>query len=239
MIQLDMASLLVQKEAGTWGLRLPTVTRYLSEKRFVDEFFDAGKLRLSSFGQFRKHPDEQRGDLNEGRIHVEETGPNSRSVTVAILDGENYVLSTCAIENPAMDASFDTRFGFQILDPLAFAVAIAKSIEGFQRGVQGLCNYAPSTLLRRETNEHFDPRMLDDVERRDGYMESWHLRHAQEALFTKHLRFAHQCEYRFIWTEGGSARPFLDVVCPEARKSCRRLERAQEGQSPTSPAPRS
>jgi hypothetical protein len=81
--------------------------------------------------------------------------------------------------------------------------------------------------LRRETTERFDPRLLDDVERRDGYMESWHMRHAQEALFTKHLRFSHQSEYRFIWSAGGAARSFLDIVCPEARRFCLRLERAR------------
>jgi hypothetical protein len=44
-----------------WKLRQPYVYRYL-KKRHVDQFFEDGTLRLSSFSEFSKHRDEAKLD---------------------------------------------------------------------------------------------------------------------------------------------------------------------------------
>jgi hypothetical protein len=49
-----------------WYVKTPELFRYLNQIH-IDEFFETGRLRLSSFQQFAKHPDEQRGDPEEGR----------------------------------------------------------------------------------------------------------------------------------------------------------------------------
>jgi hypothetical protein len=64
-------------------IRTPPLTRYL-EAVFADEFFNAGKLRISSFSAFRRHPDEQRGDPSEGTAIQEIISPNARHSILGI-----------------------------------------------------------------------------------------------------------------------------------------------------------
>jgi hypothetical protein len=49
-----------------WSVALPAVFRY-EDKRWIDEFFATGKLRLSTFARFATYADEVRGDTMEGR----------------------------------------------------------------------------------------------------------------------------------------------------------------------------
>ncbi len=103
-----------------WSVRVPTVTRFLDE-RFVEEFFSTGRLRLATFKTFRNHKDEERCDPNEGRVNAEINTPSANHHILATNGQEAYILCGGLVENPNMEASFSTRFGIRILDPLAFS----------------------------------------------------------------------------------------------------------------------
>src|SRR5690348_17183688 len=88
MIQLSLAP-------KVWHVRQPEILRVMSGK-YVDAFFSDGSLRLSSMANFRKHPDEERGDTREGEAHARHT--NAKGSQFIFLNtqpvGDNaYILS--------------------------------------------------------------------------------------------------------------------------------------------------
>jgi hypothetical protein len=46
---------------------------------------------------------------------------------------------------------------------------------------------------------------------------------AVDAYFMKHMSFAHESEYRFIWFAEGTRRDFIVVKCPAAIPFCERI----------------
>jgi len=82
----------------SWHLRLPIVYRYL-EQEYVAKFFETSEIRLSSFSQFRKHKDEQRGDSAEGKA-------------ISTITGPEFTLGTCKMglaADPAAVVDTDLR----------------------------------------------------------------------------------------------------------------------------------
>src|SRR4051812_23850100 len=74
-----------------WSVVRPRLYRHLPTT-YVDSFFNDGSLRLSSFAQFAKHPDENLRDTGEGR--GSRFGIGSQA-TIAIFGGRGmdcYVL---------------------------------------------------------------------------------------------------------------------------------------------------
>ncbi len=47
------------------------------KQEYVDDFFNRGRLRLTSLDSFRKHPDEALCDVEEGVIDMSMTNPNA------------------------------------------------------------------------------------------------------------------------------------------------------------------
>ena len=139
-----------------WEIRTPGLTRYL-EAVYVDEFFNAGKLRISSFKVFRRHPDEQRNDPSEGIAIQEIISPNARHSILGINGQEAYVLCCGTVESKDMVASSGTDAGFRIKNSLGFADAVSRQIPGFIGGSEGLCHYRDSTLLRKYDERAFRP----------------------------------------------------------------------------------
>jgi len=207
-----------------WSVRLPVVTRFLDEQ-YVEEFFSSGRLRLSTFNTFRNHKDEERCDSNEGRVHAEINTPNANHHIAAINGQEAYILCGGLVENPTMEASFSTRHGIRILNPLAFADAVSGRIPGFVGGYQGNCIYRSETCIRKKSSELFDPPTNSDgMEKWANGYDEFVSQHASEAFFIKQLRYAHQNEYRFIWFAQGHETSELKIHCPEARQYCQRDE---------------
>jgi hypothetical protein len=207
-----------------WAIRLPIVTRFL-DKEYVEEFFSSGRLRLSSFNTFRNHKDEERRDQNEGRVHAEINTPNANHHILAINGQEAYVLCGGLVENPTMEASFSTRYGIRILNPLAFADAISVRIPGFVGGSQGNCIYRSATIIRKQDSTLFEPPAnQESMEKWASDYDEYVARQTKEAFFIKQLKFAHQNEYRFIWFAQGYEQDELFVISPEARQYCEKYE---------------
>lgn len=209
-----------------WSVRLPTVTRFLDE-RYVEEFFSSGRLRLPTFGTFRNHKDEERGDPNEGRVNAEINTPSANHHVLGINGQEAYILCGGLVENPSMEASFSTKFGIRILNPLAFADTVSGRIPGFIGGYQGNCIYRNETFIRKQTPELFEsPANSENMEKWANGYDEFIGQQTSEAFFTKHLRYANQNEYRFIWFAQGCETSELYIHCPEARRFCQKYPEA-------------
>ena len=206
-----------------WDIRSPILTRYL-ETQYVDQFINKGKLRLSSFKAFRSNPDEQKGDISEGRVNMQIGTPNGNHVIVAMNGQKAYVLCAGTVEDKNMKASFKTEDGFRILNTLGFANAISSHIPGFVAGMEGLCCYRKDLLIKKDDNKPIsNPDTYSNPEKWAEEHDRYVAEQARETFFVKHIDYAHQGEYRFIWFASGNEEDHIDITCPEGKRFCQRL----------------
>lgn len=214
-----------------WSIRRPAVYRYL-DKTYVDDFFDRGVLRLSSFSAFANHSDEERTDTKEGDgVLVHENADNNNPFTVfsRIQQGQKaYVL--CGSTHYTQDLSdrFSATSGFRINDTTSFADAIANSLSGFTGGIEGSCWYMDHRAIGRS----FKNINLDDFKMNDGSgnldfekMASLSMDLAGvDLFFIKETKYSPQCEYRLLWFTNRTMSDFIEIECPEAVQFCTRFE---------------
>lgn len=203
------------------------VYRYLP-KRYVDEFFSSGKLRLSAFSEFAKHIDEQRRDTEEGRIIVEIPVP-SKQVAVRARGGAGrnaYILSTSVRGDIELMQVFHTDSYFKINNVVAFREAIASKILGCRRTIVGYCKYASQREIQREMGKLAEKAVERNSEgkmERDRIMTLVSQVLFPDALFVKLKRYSHQQEFRLIWQVSHEVHEPLYVECPEAVQFCQRI----------------
>lgn len=208
---------------AVWSVREPVLTRYLPHT-FVDDLFETGRLRLSSFRSFRRHADEARHDDGEGHISMQIAVSNG-SVAVAAINGAAlYVLCACTIESPRLAARFGSDDGFRILEPLRFADCTSHHIPGFRGGMQGLCTYRATRLVRKTASFVITPPSESEEESWTRRVDQWVGQQSIDALFLKGPEYSDQGEYRFIWHAEGKEQGFLEIEVPEARQYCQRID---------------
>jgi hypothetical protein len=118
---------------------------------WAEEFFATGALQLSSFDEFRKHPDETRLDSQEGDLQLELVGsaadgtPEYTFMTAEY--GRNaYVLCGSRSNDPSIAKAFDADGYIAIQETVPFAESVAQQIPGFIEGSEG--PYDPIPPLR-------------------------------------------------------------------------------------------
>lgn len=209
--------------AKPWTLRFPTLTRHMHPE-FIDAFFRDGSLRLSSFESFRKHPDEARRDAQEGLVAMIINTPTGQFNILGANGQEAYILCTSTIESLKPVELHGNASAFRILDGIKFADAISRQIPGFVGGVEGLCTYRHNTMITKS-----DPRPIAPPTNAENAEEWFHEQNHHtgklvvDAYFMKHISFAQESEYRFIWFAEGSRRDFIDIKCPAAIPFCERI----------------
>lgn len=227
-----------------WQIMVPPVYRFIAQQ-YVDEFFNDGKLRLSSFKMFSKHADEQRRDVSEGWGFVVADGPGGGTLIGALGVGKDmYVLCGTTNFTKEMCQTFsDCDACFVIDNPLGFADAVSNRIPFFRMGLTGPAVYREGRAIRRS----YDPERIkhliekhgiecsvvgEDIEitqnRYDNYPDEIkeELRKnllAPESLFLKNSLYSHQSEYRIFWQSAGPVQDFIDISVPEAVQYCRRV----------------
>lgn len=208
-------------------IQLPPVYRYLL-KRYVDEFFSSGKLRLSAFSEFAKHIDEQRRDTDEGRIIVNIPIPR-KQVAVRARGGAGrkaYILSTSVRGDIELMRVFHTDSYFKINDVIAFSEAIASKILGCTGAMVGYCKYVSQREIQREMGMLAEKAVETSPE---GKMDRNRIRTLvgqalyPDALFVKLRRYSHQQEFRLIWQVSHEVHEPLYVECREAVQFCQRI----------------
>jgi hypothetical protein len=211
-----------------WDIRLPQVYRYLN-KIFVDEFFESGKLRLSSFHHFSTHKDEARFDGEEGKgMVIHNNLEANKSVSGYVIYGQSsYVLCGSTIYSKTIEKQFGTNSGFRINDPLAFVDVVGHHLPGFTGGFQGHCIYSPQRLVMRDLGPEAHKTLMDKsgnikIEDLSRFVDGIS---GNDMMFLKHADYSPQSEYRFIWNiNQNNVRGTKDIYISEAIQFCTRFE---------------
>lgn len=220
-----------------WTVRLPTLVRQMKAE-YVDAFFNDGSLRLSSFETFRRHPDEKRRDGQEGLVAMEVDTPTGSLNILGTCGQGAYIMCTSTVEIPIREIDGSVS-AFRILDTLKFADAISRQIPGFVGGVEGFCIYRNNTMIKKsDPSPMISPSVGVNP---DLWFQEQKLRTAKlavDAYFMKHISFAHEAEYRFIWFAENSRKQFLDIKCPAAIECCERVtkESSEPASQPSFPS---
>lgn len=208
--------------------RYPRVYRYL-EKKYVDDFFDSGRLRLSSFQQFGLHKDNQRFDEDEGEVSLFHRTAENGGQTLYVrmgFDNHAYVLCGSTIPSVPLMRKFRANSGIIIRDVPGFIRAVGAKIPTLIRTVHGVCSYQSTRAIERDLgwiDLAKGPTVdLKDI-RKKGLEEALSQLVTDDVLFLKNWRYANQVEYRLLWLVPKSER-FIDVDVPEAVKFCERWE---------------
>lgn len=216
--------------ASEWSIRRPFVFRYL-DKSFVDQFFDNGMLRLSSFSAFSKHEDEERLDASEGMGILENVDHEGEGQTLFAVMGQGhdaYVLCGSTIHSETLAKAFQANSGFRINDPTAFGVAVAQSIPGFRGGREGSCIYADGKIVNRQARKLDLESMRVSPEGKELDMGklfgSLFGMAGDDLYFLKIQKYQHQAEYRLLWSVKELHGDFIDIRCPDAVQFCTRFE---------------
>lgn len=209
--------------ARPWTVRFPTLTRHMPSE-YIDAFFQDGSLRLSSFDSFRKHPDEARRDAQEGLVAMIVNTPTGPFNILAANGQEAYILCASTVERVDSPVVPGKASAFRILDATKFADAVSRQIQGFVGGVEGLCSYRHNTMITKSDSRSIvPPTSAENVEKWADEMNHHTSRLVLDAYFMKHISFAHESEYRFIWFAEGRPKDFIDIKCPAAIPFCERI----------------
>lgn len=200
-------------------------------RQYVDEFFNSGKLRLSSFAAFAKHEDEERKDASEGSGIIVNTDHQGEGQTLYAVMGQGhtaYVLCGSGRYSKDLSSNFVTDSGFRINDTTSFGCTIGRMIPGFAGGLEGACIYADEKVVRRKAGRIDFESMKINPEGKDldmGKMFSALGEIAGDDLFfLKKECYQHQAEYRLLWNIQGAIADFIEITCPGAVQFCTRFE---------------
>ena len=146
-----------------WEVCTPIMFRYLPGE-FVTEFFEDGKLRLSSFNQFAQHTDEQRLDPQEGRImftHLTKQRGGQTIVAWSNPDLNAYVLCGTMRHSAELMEAFGSESYIRINNTTGFGQAISRHIPGNGRSFEGPCVYQEKVIVERDLG-WIDPGQFRD-----------------------------------------------------------------------------
>lgn len=210
-----------------WRIRRPVVYRYM-DKRFVDDFFSKGALRISTFSKFTLHDDKERKDADEGFGVVSHRNNEGEGqfMVAGLNQGSNaYVLCGSMNFSQNLSTAFDTDSGFRINDTLGFSAAIARYIPGFYIGQEGPCFYVGRKAVHRDMGViDFNPppgsNSTDLTEVSNFILQAA----GDDLFFMKDESYSHQNEYRLLWHTPNEVSGFIDITCPDAVQYCTRFE---------------
>lgn len=223
-----------------WNQRSPIIYRYM-ERKYVDDFFEKGELRLSSFRRFKKHTDEQRKDLQEGNV-------------VSCIKGEDFtvygrtehatnalIMSASLLYEDRLFEAFDVDDCFAINNAPQFGLEICKKIPHCVAGLEGSCVYVEKRVIESDSShlnaqdftiDHGNntepvtkPTELTQEEMNRKFGEQFKSVLGDDVIFLKEKNYSSQLEYRLVWflELDMEAPESLDIVCPEAIQFCTRI----------------
>lgn len=204
----------------------PTVIRYLNEEH-VDAFFETGELQLSSFAQFAKHQDEQRGDRSEGINIINCSTADGKTLFAVTRHGADcYVLCGSTVESEELKRQFGYNSYFRILDTTRFGIAVGAVMANLRAGIEGPCIYQDQRVIRRQSAPISET--LGDLSKKGEPIEMYRMFNyvnnavGLDVLFVKLGSFGYQSEYRFAWATNVNVDGAIKVYVPNARQFCDR-----------------
>lgn len=195
------------------------------EKKYVDEFYEKGNLRLSSFLKFKTTEDSKRKDPDEGVHEILYKYGNKHIKTKTYHGYHNYILCASTKEDILTSELSNDLAHLIIEKPIPFMHEISKQIPEFIGMRFGPVSYISSGQIKK-TLENFDIEIYKDDK---GKLQLFELMQelnkysGDDALFTKRSEYSFENEYRLIWDvfSEKAVDGFLDIVVPDARKYCR------------------
>ena len=213
-----------------WFIRKPPVFRYL-RPQYVEEFFQTGALRLSSFKAFSQHSDEQRQDPGEGRTLLIATNKSGRGGTLIsqMQSGLNaYVMSGSLRMGAELADAFGSNSGLRINDPTGFGREIARHVPGFAIGMEGYCFYQDRRVSIRKVDQLDRSEYMVEGEKPTVDVVKLTATVVRivgpDAYFAKEVKYQHQHEYRLIWELKTATQEYIDILAPDARQYCEPFE---------------
>lgn len=211
-----------------WRIKRPYLYRYL-DKKFVDDFFKTGDLRLSSFKEFSKHPHELCRDKEEGSgtvVHKNSKGKGAMFTAQMSQGHESYILCSSTVYHKQIAKKFGANSGFRINDISSFANAISAYLPGFMFGMEGQCQYFPERVIYGDVGEINLEKMKDsegnlDIREMLGLVS---IAAGDNLFFLKQDDYLDEYEYRLIWNTADKTEDFIDIKCPGAVQFCTRFE---------------
>lgn len=185
----------------------------LSKTKYIDDFFENGKLQLGTFKYYRKFDNPEIGDRNEGAFIV--VGENSKNTAFAEIGSgfENYVFCCYDGEpNPQVIEKFGYDDYFEITDFNGFSEAIKKSISA-TKSYSSKCIYKKHKVLVGKTPDDFNFSVLS------GKLKELV---NETKYFLKTNEFNHQNEFRFTWEMTEDVDEPIIIECKEAVQFCKR-----------------
>lgn len=195
------------------------------DKKYIDEFFDTGKLRLSSFNTYQKYEDGVKGDKSEGWNIAVGTGKKQTIFATVGVGSDAYALCTSLVYSKSLMKKFKCDSAFRIRDSSSFGLAIANKIDGLIEGMQGNCVYVKT----RSTINEMDEISFEEMKNSSNQLDLGKLAktikkiNPIDSYLMKPMRYQYQVEYRFIWLTRELANEYLEIECKEALEFCERV----------------
>ena len=181
----------------------------------ADWLVNEGKIRLGSVEYYRQHENPEVRDPQEGICILTAYDGNETHI-YHVRGGLNDRLLCCYVGDP--DPDVINRFGYdaavEITDVAGFLDAISRSL-GSTESSFARCLYVRDRVIYGSVNTPLSVQGAIDGD-------------AAEILglaraFLKHESYKHQSEFRFLWRGQGHLTDYLDIICPELTRFCRRV----------------
>jgi len=198
------------------------VYRILNKAEHLQAFFQTGELKLSSFNEFRKYPDEEAGDPGEGTGLIVAHDDTFNVKALGYETGlDAYVLCATAHLSVSVIKAFNGVGAIKINDPTHFGLCVAQSVPACVYGSEGHCDYTDDRLSHLDLTTPEGHAFFAADPTRDTALLEQIARNTQSAQqFRKPMRYAHQKEYRFFWHTLRPVDAPLMVHCPWAIERC-------------------
>lgn len=201
----------------------PVLCRYM-EQEFIDEFFETGRLRLSSFRAFSKHADELRFDDGEGEGLLQGKGDQFNWNAKVRIGVNSYVFCASNREDDSLMEDFEVDGYFKIRNSMQFGLAVARHIPFFSGGIEGPCRYVGERALEWRDSRYDQKEFYDGKDPMNVAFNEILSAPKKELLFLKPKKYFAQCEYRWVWhTRKELEDDHLFIECPEAIKYCEKV----------------
>lgn len=212
------------------------VFRYMDNVH-IDEFFNSGRLMLTSYARCVAHESEVRRDANEGKLNFLAKRGDEVIAGIQRVGAHSYMLCASKQEGRSLMHRFGVNSYFAIRDIDGFSRAVSSRIPRFVDACTGQCEYVEErSIVREHQAPSFDEPVLDTskIGVVAGYAEEFFHTYnraitrrvdavtGERAYFIKEARYAEEAEFRFVWRTQSTAEASIFVECPEAVEFCER-----------------
>lgn len=205
-----------------WSVRQRPIYRLLDKIEYIDNFFETGEIQLSCFNIFKKYKNEIQGDKDEGKAMLFVDAPEGKQVGMYYQSGINsYVLSTTKEPTSENIKDFNAVGAIKILNPVSFAIEIARKLPYFVGGVEGECKYVEERILSKKMDEKdsssFNIEKFTNIQNQFELLNKYS---QNDETFLKLMKYKPQDEYRLVWYVNNNIDKHLIIKSPEASDFC-------------------